>query len=368
MTIEYCVKVPGKNLAPLRPGQIRYVLAREGTYLERCTTVFSSCALVGGPLPLLESHAPSCVLHCGKIPTAMIAQMLGFFQEAHWLYGGEAALILLYSPQRRAFRWLCPSQKVEVYEYRGYLSASDSVEFENPVELPAGFQRFGDAHSHIGHAAPSYVDHRDEAHQDGLHMVIGHVSKTPTYHIDFVVDGSRFRVPPEIILASQPAPPYPRPPKSWLNSVRLVKRPSWYSRFSWEKETMTAGSIASSNNPEPRKEDQKEQSNWWDQDRARQVDWPDQRPQQDLRAPPEHRRQSQEDGRGNKQRDAGSPAPLDRQWRDSGDGQMRRSEPARDLDGPADHTTLPEHSAPDQTPDDLPGKDENSQPPNDLKA
>jgi len=223
------VKYPGAELPEVEPGKMRFVVARDGNYLDRHTKICTTTTAIDGPLPGLDSHREKCVLHFGQIPLDMILHMLSFFVSAYQIYDGEAALVLLYNPDQRTFRWHCPPQTVEIYQYRGRWQAWDSVVFRNPLQLPDGFIRLGDAHSHVGAAEPSIVDRDDEAHSDGLHIVVGNLAGQPSYHIDFVVDGRRFRVPPEVILSGQPSPPYPPPPKPWLRCVRFVKRTSWYS-------------------------------------------------------------------------------------------------------------------------------------------
>jgi hypothetical protein len=250
MTIDYRIKHPGVTLAALQPGDVCYTLAEQGVFVERATESFHSCTRIEGPIPLLESHAERCELRTGKIPAAMVGEMLGFFQAAYRLYQGEAALVLLYSPRQRQFAWYCPPQSVEVYSYRGCLSADESVEFDNPLTLPPGFQRFGDAHSHVGHPLPSMMDRRDDG--DGLHIVVGHIAGRPMFHIDFVVDGQRFNFTPEGLIEELPPPPHPQPPREWLDSIRLVHhRPS----FGYGKalpEVFTAASLAYPDEPRPR--------------------------------------------------------------------------------------------------------------------
>lgn len=227
------VKLPGRDLPALEPGQMRYILAREGVYRERASELFSSCTLMSGKLEELDRHQQICSLHCRKIPTAMIRQMVGFFREAYSLHGGEAALVLLYNSDTDEFQWHCPEQTVKLFTIRGRWIADDSIQFENPLDLPDGFIQFGDAHSHEGPATPSYVDHNDEEHRDGLHLIVGYVGhRRPTYHADFVIDGQRFEFEPEQLLEDFPEPPYPAPPREWLKQIRVHKRSSYSSGYS----------------------------------------------------------------------------------------------------------------------------------------
>jgi hypothetical protein len=146
--------------------------------------------------------------------------MLAFFKYAHEVHGGEAALVLLYHPQRRRFGWHCPEQTVELFRtWKGSWQAADRIEYRNPVNLPDGYLQLGDAHLHPGSPAPSFIDVADD--QDGLHIIVGSILSEIRYHVDFVVDGARFRVPPALIFADPHCQPFARPPKRWLRQISL---------------------------------------------------------------------------------------------------------------------------------------------------
>jgi len=230
MPFNILMKTPGAELPPLEPGEFRYVLARDGVNLERATPMYTSSVRVDGPIPFLEEHPQSCQLHCGQIPAEMLSQMVGFFQAAHDLHGGEAALVLLYYPETGQFAWHCPEQKIQMYSWWGKLYAEDSVEYDNPLDLPEGAVHFGDAHSHTGPPTPSIVDHNDEAHLDGLHVIVGYVaSKRPSWHVDFAIDGNRFSVPTGVIFEAIPEAPFPDPPEEWMKQIKVIY-PKSYSK------------------------------------------------------------------------------------------------------------------------------------------
>jgi hypothetical protein len=233
---EVFVKSPGSVMSRLPEGKVRYVLAREGLYVERATSMFTTSTLLTGELPELDRHAQRCVLHTSALPAEMIALMVGFFQYASDLHGGEGALILLYHPGEDRFEWYCPHQTVKMYTWRGRWYADDSISYENPLELSPGWVQFGDAHSHLHAAIPSHIDRADERHGDGLHLIVGYInSRHPTYNAEFVVDGRRYHMPPELIFESIPEPPYPSPPGDWIARIHIVKnRPygSGHSNYS----------------------------------------------------------------------------------------------------------------------------------------
>jgi len=225
MNIDIQVKTSGTELPELKPGQMRYVVASNGTFLERATPMFTSSVLLDDPPPGIEPHHKRCVLNIDPMPVEMVAQMAGFFREAYELHGGEAALILLYHPMEKRFEWYCPVQTIEFhfsYFYQHWY-AGDSIEYDNPLELPPGAIQFGDAHSHHGSPNPSWIDKLDESHQDGFHIILGNVTGNISWHIDFAIDGTRFAVPPQHIFADIPEPPYPQPPREWMEQIRIVK-------------------------------------------------------------------------------------------------------------------------------------------------
>lgn len=238
MSFDITIKTPGTELPPLKPGQFRYVLGRDGLSMERCTPMYTSSVKVDGPIPFLEEHPQHCQLHCGPIPSEMLQQMVGFFQAAHNMHGGEAALVLLYYPETGKFAWHCPEQKIHFFSWWGKLYADDSVEYENPLSLPDGAVHFGDAHSHTGPPTPSLTDQNDEAHLDGLHIIVGHVSsRRPTWHLDFCIDGNRFSVPTDLMFEAIPEAPFPEPPAAWMKQIQLIYPESYTkskSTTSWQ--------------------------------------------------------------------------------------------------------------------------------------
>ncbi len=227
MNFEILIKTLHTELPELKPGQFRYVLGRDGLHVERATPMYTSSVKVDGPVPFLAEHPQQCRLNCGPIPSNMLRQMVGFFQAAYHMHGGEAALVLLYFPATGKFAWHCPKQTIRMYSSWGKFRADDSVEYDNPLSLPAGAVQFGDAHSHIGPPIPSIMDQNDEAHLDGLHIIVGNISsRFPRWHIDFCIDGHRFSVPTDMILEAVPEAPFPEPPVGWTQQIQLVY-PSW---------------------------------------------------------------------------------------------------------------------------------------------
>ena len=84
------VKTPATPLPELEPGQMRIVMAGDGPYLERRTSMYATSTRWSGPLLGLEKHEERCRLFCGRIPRVVVRTMLGFFRAAFDLHQGEA--------------------------------------------------------------------------------------------------------------------------------------------------------------------------------------------------------------------------------------------------------------------------------------
>jgi hypothetical protein len=214
------------ELPELAPDESRLVVAANGSFSERRTPMYTTSARLLGPPPGLAEHYQYCRLACGKINRTMHAAMLAFFLAAHRLHGGEAALVLLYHVERKAFRWHCPDQTVEVYQSNGKWWAADTVRFEHPYTLADGYVIFGDAHLHPGSPHPSAIDTGDD--QDGLHIIVGDMDRQPRYHVDFVMDGVRFGVKDALIFEDPACGPAAQAPRAWLDRIRVVAyQPQW---------------------------------------------------------------------------------------------------------------------------------------------
>lgn len=236
MKLETVLKTEGSELPPLKMHQSRLLVTADGVFLERLSDILHSSAKFDLEALGLAGHTQFCRLKCGKINRTMHRSMLGFFKYAYELHGGEAALVLLHDPEQRQFRWYCPEQSVSAHWSFGRWVTSDYIAFQNPTLLPEGFVHFGDAHLHVGPVAPSATDVHDD--QDGLHIIAGRINGIPEYHIDFVVDGQRFRVDPELIFEYPDCLPFERPPRSWCERIRIEKyipyqSHSWSDNFTY---------------------------------------------------------------------------------------------------------------------------------------
>jgi hypothetical protein len=222
MLIPTYLKQAGGSLPTLEAGESRYVVAANGTFLERRTSMYAT-SVRASLASALDDHEEYCLLGCGRLPRTMHRAMLGFFKYAHEVHGGEVALVLLFHPERRTFRWHCPLQIVDLFQTARGWAVGDTIEFQNPLALPEGYVHFGDAHLHPGAPTPSTLDVQDD--QDGLHIIVGNIRTAPRYYAVFVMDRVRFTVPPEAIFEDPNCRPFAQAPKRWLRQIRL--RRNW---------------------------------------------------------------------------------------------------------------------------------------------
>ena len=219
MNLPILLKQGTTSLPRLRTNAARLVLARNGMFLERRGPMFLTSTRMRAADLELDDHTQYCLLSFGVLPGELHRDMLTFFLHAHRIHGGEAALILLFHPERRCFLWHCPPQTVDMHEHRDGWYADDIIEFENPLDLPDGYVQLGDAHLHPGSPHPSALDRHED--QDGLHIIVGNITRTPQYHIDFVMDGVRFPVPPAQFFAAPDSLPDTLAPDLWIEQIRI---------------------------------------------------------------------------------------------------------------------------------------------------
>jgi len=112
----------------------------------------------------------------------------------------------------------------------GYRTALD-VTYQVPLHLPRHYLLVGDIHSHGDYGAyASGVDKRDETYRDGIHIVVGRIDEEPPeFHVEMSVDGHRFPLKFDDVLAG-----YRQRrrlvPERWLRRLHvIVKRPAWTS-------------------------------------------------------------------------------------------------------------------------------------------
>jgi hypothetical protein len=212
-----------KDLHP--PDVASYILvAANGTFLVKNMNTFSSTCMLDASAMALLDQQEGVVLHTGSIPSVLISTVLSFFKRVFLWHGGEAIVMLYYSPRTKTFRAEAPPQRVVCYPHRdSWAATGDYLEYE-ACERPAGFVKFGSIHSHCD--APAFhsaTDIRDEKHDDGLHITIGNIlHRHPDVSASFVVNGRRFMLNPAACIEDYGNYTSCEPPPHWIARVTCM--------------------------------------------------------------------------------------------------------------------------------------------------
>lgn len=215
---------------PWPDDRVFYLLAADGLYLCRNNEFMRSSALVSHGPSELADHQSALTLSFPKLPRRLLEKIVGFAAQIGKLHGSEAGVLLAWDRERQRYRVIVPEQKATVS--RGWFGDVYPIglHYEVPAELPPGWVLVGDVHSHVNEAAySSGTDKEDETHRAGLHIVIGRINREPPeFHIEAVVDGTRFRVPESLVFAG-----YRKRrlgvPQEWLDKVKVEGPKPYFS-------------------------------------------------------------------------------------------------------------------------------------------
>lgn len=180
-----------------------YVLSREGVWLCRNDRFFRSAVRARRPPSELASFEESLTIDYPPIAGKLLEQAIGFFTWAYHERGAESVLLLAWNEALKEVVLIAPLQVATSYRNaRGDVYA-ESVRYEFPYPLPEGVVIFGDIHSHCDLPAyASSMDQQDEVLFNGLHIVAGRLDEEPPHwHVEAAIDGVRFRVNREDVLA-----------------------------------------------------------------------------------------------------------------------------------------------------------------------
>ena len=204
-----------EKLPKMSPGQMRYVVASNGNYLQRRTDDYQSTSKVD-EVPFLKPMESRCNVFF-KLPDKLLLDALGLFWTIERRHNAEVGAIILRH-QEHGFRLHVPKQTVD----------SCSVDMDNPVGLKAGWVRFGDIHLHPGSfsAYPSHQDKNDENHQAGLHLIVANIKERDASKVDmhavFTVDGFRWGLPD---FQKVPEGEWTAPRQEWLDLIKVEPPP-----------------------------------------------------------------------------------------------------------------------------------------------
>jgi hypothetical protein len=206
-----------------------YLLTRDGLLIGRNQPFMRS--LVPAPdFPReLEGQEPFLQLAYPKVPAHLLADIVGFFWAVAVKTGAEAAVLLGYDG--RKIVPIVPEQTGTIG--RGYSGRPYPIglHYEIPVDLD-GLRIIGDFHSHaFDPAYASSIDKADERYRPGLHVVAGRVDRDPPdWHVEYVVDGTRFSLAPESVLDLAAYPGRTMPANSeWMDRLQAMT-PAEYNR------------------------------------------------------------------------------------------------------------------------------------------
>ena len=205
-----------------------FVLAQNGLFLVRRSTLFAACVPAEGGVPGLQEHEASLSLNLPRLPQKLLERAVGFFREVYERWRGEALLMIFYAPpqgERSArFQLVAPPQLLRGYLDRGRFRAYLHLEYGACDRPGPEYVKLGTIHSH-GEVGPAHsaVDAHDELYEAGLHITAGYVSSArPEFEAAFVVGRTRFSLSAESILPPFTAPR--RPPPLWMEQVATTCR------------------------------------------------------------------------------------------------------------------------------------------------
>ncbi len=210
-----------------------YLLSRDGLFIGRNQPLMRSLVPAPNWPRELQPQERYLQLTYPQVPAALLADIVGFFRTVACRYGAEAAVLLGYDGT--TITPIVPEQIGTIG--RGYRGRPYPIglHYQIPIELN-GLRIIGDFHSHAFEAAyASSIDMEDERHRPGLHVVAGRLDRDPPdWHIEYVVDGTRFAIDPETVLDLD-----------GYNGRTVPTDPTWMDRV----KVMTAGEYALSQAP-----------------------------------------------------------------------------------------------------------------------
>ena len=229
------VKSDSSGDFPAYDDPVYYVLARDGLFIGRNTANgaarFQSIVPAPRPPAELAAQSPGLVLDYPKLSAGQVARIVGFFGRIALDHRAEALVLLALDDSGEHLDLIVPPQIATVGRTWGGATYAIDVKYTlMPADGPLP-TIIGDVHSHVYQSAyASNVDRNDEQHAPGLHLVIGHVHREPpSFHADFVADGTRFRIEPEEVLDLAGYRNRDRDtPPAWIEQVEIVTvGPAW---------------------------------------------------------------------------------------------------------------------------------------------
>lgn len=174
---------------------IYYLVAANGVFLVKNHRLFHS-RTKAGEIPWLEPEQEMFRFTGPKLPGEIMAQALALFTRVWEAHAAECVALLYYNEDAKSYRLLVPDQQV----------GGVHCIYREPIPDGGDDLRAGTIHSHAKESAfVSDRDQTDERFQDGIHLIVGTIDRTPSFHASAIADGVRFSLEPDQIMDRLPA-------------------------------------------------------------------------------------------------------------------------------------------------------------------
>ena len=202
-----------------------YLLSSSGLFIGRNQPFMRSLVRTRNWPGELEPQEPLLTLRYPKVPAELLGRIVGFFWTVAQRHGAEAAVLLAFDEASQRITPIVPDQVGTIgCGWRGE-PYPIGLHYEIPIHLDDGLRIIGDIHSHAFEPAyASSIDIHDEVYRPGLHVVAGRLDRDPPeWHVEYVVDGTRFPFAPESVLdlegyAGRTVPTEP----DWLDRLEVL--------------------------------------------------------------------------------------------------------------------------------------------------
>ena len=200
------------GFTPFEDENYQYILAGNGLFLGKRNAAFTATVPVDPTTEFgLQPLETTMHLHPNiRLTASVIHPAIAFFRTVFERYGTESLLLILLDPETDEVTLGCPRQQNNT----GWVHAEDDA------SIPDHLLRIGTIHTHPGSSFHSEGDIDDEAHRDGLHIVIGNLDRpVPDFTASLVVKGHRKELDPNEVMELQLAFD-----ESWLDQIHVVRR------------------------------------------------------------------------------------------------------------------------------------------------
>ena len=179
-----------------------YLLTSSGLFIGRNQPFMRSLVPSRNWPGELEPQKASLTLRYPKVPADLLGRIVGFFWTVAQRHGAEAAVLLAFNEATGQITPIVPDQTGTIgcgWHGEPY---PIGLHYEIPIQLDDGLRIIGDIHSHAFEPAyASSIDVHDEVYRPGLHVVAGRLDRDPPeWHVEYVVDGTRFPFAAESVL------------------------------------------------------------------------------------------------------------------------------------------------------------------------